>query len=124
NNVDADAPKPPTYPFNSYQFQRARTQNKQNARTSGACRRVSKFRHERFISLPSAPRPHRCVCFASVRRCLGLVAESRKRKNAHLRHFLVMLNVYRGFSQVMLLRWAASAKSKGANPGLTPNLRL
>ncbi len=69
-----------------------------------SCRRVSKFRYERFISLPSASRLHRCVCFASVRRCLGLVAESRKRKNAQLRHFLVTLNVYRGFSQGMLLR--------------------
>ena len=32
---DADAPKPPAYPFITLQFQRARTQNLQHTRTSG-----------------------------------------------------------------------------------------
>jgi hypothetical protein len=32
---DADAPKPPAYPFNTNQSQRARTQNMQHTRTSG-----------------------------------------------------------------------------------------
>ncbi len=78
NSFDADAPKPPTYPFINHTFQRARTQNKQHTRTSG----VSAVVYPVILSTPfsrSRSVPFRLrfrVCFVSVRRCLG-----RTRKN-------------------------------------------
>ena len=88
------------------------------------CRRVSRFRYERFISLPVSVRLHRCVCSSSVRRYLGLVAETRKRKNDICFHFSVALNVYRGFSRLAPEVLAVFVRLKSGNPAKTPNLPL
>ena len=107
-------PNRPHIPSTTINFKERGHKITRSPELRASCRRVSKFRYEHLISLPSASRLHRCVCFASVRRCLGLVAETRKRKNAQLRHFLVTLNVYRGFPHALPPRQAKAAKAKAA----------
>ena len=54
--LNADAPKPPTYLFINRQFQRARTQNKQHTRTSGASAVVHPvILSSRFSAAPFRP---------------------------------------------------------------------
>lgn len=104
-------PNRPHIPSTTINFKERGHKITRSPELRASCHRVSKFRYERLISLPSASRLHRCVCFASVRRCLGKAAETRKRKNAQLRHFLVTLNVYRGFPYTLPPRQAEAAKA-------------
>ena len=97
-------PNRPHIPSTTINFKERGHKTNNTPELRASCLRVSRFRYERFISLPSASRLHHCVCSSSVRRYLGLVAGTRKRKNADQCHFLVTLNVYRGFSQALLLR--------------------
>ena len=61
NNSNAVAPKPPAYPFSHYICQRARTQNKQHTRTSGASAVV----YPDFFTSVSARFPVPSVCIAA-----------------------------------------------------------
>ena len=94
-----------------------KTNNTPELRAS--CLRASRFRYERFISLPVPSRLHRCVCSSSVRRYLGKASGGRKRKK-HIRFlFSVTLNVYRGFS---LSPPRLSAQCKAARAAKSANL--
>jgi hypothetical protein len=69
--------------LHSFNFQRAKTQNKQHTRTSG----VSAVVHPVILSGafqpgPASVPPHRCVASSSVRRYLGKASGSRKKKKA------------------------------------------
>ena len=74
--------KPPTYLFSNSQFQRARRQKSTEAPILSRRARLPNLqivhRHRPF---PSSAAPSRFVC-ASVRRCLGPLANTRKRKKA------------------------------------------
>jgi hypothetical protein len=64
---DADAPKPPAYPFIHHQCQRAQTQKSQNRQSLGASRnRASRVSYHRNLPIPitnpavtASPRPVR-----------------------------------------------------------------
>ena len=86
--LDADAPKPPTYPFRYHVFKERSSDKIFNGRYFLALRRrphLLIFRTSTkacdFVSVR-----HR-RCFASVRRCLRLVAGSRKGKKRRPSHF-------------------------------------
>lgn len=87
---NAETPKPPTYPFKSFNFQRARRQKTTGTPISWCnlqpCLQIFLLRSASLLSVWFKPCHH--VLAVSVRRCLGPSAKTCKRKMHHDRHFL------------------------------------
>jgi hypothetical protein len=86
--LNADAPKPPTYLFITYRFK----ERGHKTDDTPHLRAYLPSRIQLFFRRVSAPPRHRVLRFrvssASVRRCLGRLVRGRKRKNRHHDIFL------------------------------------
>jgi len=93
-DLNAETPKPPTYLFIHIQLQRATSRQKFSRRQFPDVSRRSYLQVFRgFPAACAAVRLRHQSCFASVRRCLGRVAKTRKRKKACRRIFFINLNL-------------------------------
>jgi hypothetical protein len=84
--LNADAPKPPTYPFIHSIFKERGHKTNNTPELRASCLRVSRISLRASQPAPRSVRLHRCVCSSSVRRYLGKPTDARKRVKHLLSH--------------------------------------
>ena len=120
--LNADAPKPPTYLFINSIFKERGHKTNNTPELRAYLPSCIQIPLQAFHPAPRQPRLHHCVASSSVRRYLGKPDSARKRKKHIHFHFSVTLNVYRGFSQLAPDPSAACKPPEVANSGKPPNL--
>lgn len=86
--LDADAPKPPAYPFINQLFKERGHKTNSTPETRAylpSCLQI--FSTTICVVAPASVPPHRCAASSSVKRCLGPHSKTRKRKKHILSHF-------------------------------------